>query len=277
MGTRIGLATCRELPGGDPDDHELPGLLGAEWVVWDDPDVAWDRYDRVVLRSTWDYQERRDAFLAWCDRVGPERLRNDPATVRWNTDKRYLVELGEAGLPVVPTTLGATFPTDGSEYVVKPTVSAGSRDTARFTGEDARAHELARRIEASGRTVMVQPYVPSVDERGETALLFFAGTFSHAIRKAPILKRGQDPTSELFAAEEIAPREATAAERAVADAVLRHVSRERDLLYARIDLVEAEDGSPLLLELELTEPSLFFAHAPGSAERFASAVRANLL
>jgi glutathione synthase/RimK-type ligase-like ATP-grasp enzyme len=173
----------------------------------------------------------------------------------------------------VPTQLGAAAleaPLE-HEVVVKPTVSAGSRDTARFSpGEEDRARALAAAIEASGRTPMVQPYLPSVDVRGETALLFFGGSFSHAIHKGPILRPGEDPTTELFAAEEIAPREATAQERAVAERVLGFV--DRDLLYARVDLVEDEDGRPRVLELELTEPSLFFEHAPDSASRFARAV-----
>lgn len=269
MQASFALATCAQMPDGDADDAALPGLLGASFAVWDDPEVDWSRYDRVVVRSTWDYQGRREEFLAWADRLG-DRLVNPPDVLRWNTDKRYLVELAAAGLPVVPTTLGATFPA-GGEYVVKPTVSAGSRDTARFTGEDPRAAELAAAIEASGRTVMVQPYVPSVDERGETALLFFGGTFSHSIRKAPLLRRGEEPTGGLFAEEDITPREATAREREVAEQVLAHV--DRDLAYARVDLVEGEDGEPMLLELELTEPSLFFGHAAGAAERFAEVLQ----
>ena len=271
MPSKIALATCAELPDGDPDDAPLPALLdGAPFVMWDDPAVDWAAFDLVVVRSTWDYQRRREDFLAWADRLG-DRLVNPPDVLRWNTDKRYLVELGNAGLPVVPTQLGLPEQLPGGEYVVKPTVSAGSRDTARFTGEDPRARELAASIEASGRTVMLQPYVPSVDERGETALLFFGGRFSHAIRKAPILKRGEDPTSDLFAAEEITPREATDLERDVAQQVLGFL--EPGLPYARVDLVEDEGGRPVLLELELTEPSLFLAHADGAAERFAETLR----
>lgn len=271
----LALVTCAALPEGDPDDAALARLLpDARWVVWDDPDVDWGAFDLVVVRSPWDYQEQRDRFLAWADRVGPDRLRNPPSVLRWNTDKRYLLELAEAGLPVVPTQLGvAAIADQRGPFVVKPTVSAGSRDTARFEADDrdrARARALAERIEAGGRTAMVQPYVPSVDERGETALLFLGGTYSHAIRKGPILERGAEPTEELFAAEEIRPRTPTDAERAVAEAVLDHVGRD-DLLYARVDLVEDPEGRPLVLELELTEPSLFFEHAPGSAETLARA------
>jgi glutathione synthase/RimK-type ligase-like ATP-grasp enzyme len=277
----IALVTCAELPEGDEDDRELPALLGGEWVRWDDPDVDWAAYELVLVRSPWDYAERAAEFLAWTDRVG-DRLRNPPAVIRWNTDKRYLGELRDAGLPVVPTAFvppDAPLPPElaAGEIVVKPTVSAGSRDTARFhAGERDGAQALADAIHRSGRTVMVQPYIPSVDERGETALLYFGGRFSHAIHKGPLLQRGAGPTEELFAAETIVPRAPTADERRVADAVVAFVAQRfgGDLTYARIDLVEGPDGAPLVLELELTEPSLFFAHAAGSAERFAAAVRA---
>jgi glutathione synthase/RimK-type ligase-like ATP-grasp enzyme len=281
---RVALATCAVFPGGDADDAGLPAALGgADFVLWDDPAADWERYDVVVVRSTWDYHLRRDAFLAWADRLG-SRLVNPPAVLAWNTDKRYLHELAAAGLPVVETALvepGAPFAAPAGEYVVKPTVSAGSRDTARFGAEagardeDAvRAAALVAAIHASGRTAMVQPYVASVDARGETAMLFFDGRFSHAIHKGPLLTRGEGPTDEVFAAETIEAREPTDAERTVAQRIVDW-SAERfggPLTYARVDLVEDAEGAPLLLELELTEPSLFFACASGGAERFADAV-----
>jgi glutathione synthase/RimK-type ligase-like ATP-grasp enzyme len=258
---RVALVTCAELPDGDPDDAPLPAAFGgAPWVVWDDPAVDWDAFDVVLVRSTWDYHDRRDDFLAWADRVG-DRLVNPPDVLRDNTDKRYLARLPRT----VPTTIlepgDALAPFD-REVVVKPTVSAGSRLTARFSpDEHDRAAALVRRIHAAGKAAMVQPYLRSVDARGETALLHFGGMFSHAVRKGPILQPGHEPTGELFAAEELE----------LAREVLATLGRE--VAYARVDVVEGDDGEPLLLELELTEPSLFFAQADdGAVERFAAAV-----
>jgi glutathione synthase/RimK-type ligase-like ATP-grasp enzyme len=277
---RVALATFSVFPDGDVDDAGLPAALGgADFVVWDDPQADWERYDLVVVRSTWDYHARRDVFLQWADRLGP-RLVNPPEVLAWNTDKRYLHEVAEAGLPVVPTALvepGEPFTAPAAEYVVKPTVSAGSRDTARFAGgaqESERATELVQVIHASGRTAMVQPYVASVDTRGETALLFFDGAFSHAIHKGPLLRPGQAPTSEVFAPETIETRAASEAERDVARRIMDWVEQRFGAppLYARIDLVQDAAGAPLLLELELTEPSLFFGQSPGAVQRFAGAV-----
>jgi glutathione synthase/RimK-type ligase-like ATP-grasp enzyme len=287
---RVALATCVHFPDGDADDAGLPEAIGGDvaFAIWDDPAVDWSSFDAVVVRSTWDYQERRDEFLAWARGIG-DRLVNPPAILEWNTDKRYLRELADAGLPVVPTALvapGEAFRAPAGEYVVKPTVSAGSRDTARFggPGHDAaadaeRAAELVAAIHESGRTAMVQPYVASVDARGETALLFFDGVFSHAIHKGPLLERGAAPTSEVFAAETIEPREASDAERAVAERVLAHVAERFGggaPAYARVDVVEDDGGAPLVLELELTEPSLFFAGEPGRLSEFAAAIRRRL-
>jgi glutathione synthase/RimK-type ligase-like ATP-grasp enzyme len=281
---RVALATCAAFPGGDADDAGLPAAIGGDvsFAIWDDPAVDWAAFDLVVVRSTWDYQERRDAFLAWAHGIG-ERLVNPPDVLAWNTDKRYLHELAAAGLPVVPTVLvepGEAFAAPDGEHVVKPTVSAGSRDTARFSaGEGERAAALVAAIHATGRTAMVQPYVASVDARGETALLFFDGAFSHAIHKGPLLRPGAEPASGVFAAETIAPRTPTGAELAVAQRTVEHVARrlgDTPPLYARIDLVEDAGGAPLLLELELTEPSLFFAGDPARLARFGAAVRRRL-
>jgi glutathione synthase/RimK-type ligase-like ATP-grasp enzyme len=271
----IALATCSYFPNGDADDAPLAAALPeARWAVWDDPGVDWAAFDLVVIRSTWDYQERRDEYLAWVRSV--RRILNPPEVIEWNTDKRYLGELPRA-VPTAFLAPGDSFAAFGGEYVVKPTVSAGSRHTARFgPGDEARAAALVAEIHAGGRTAMVQPYVEAVDELGETALLYFDGAYSHAIRKGPILRPGVAPTSDVFAPEEIEPREPPADERALADEVVAFV-RERfgDLAYTRVDIVRGDDG-PHVLELELTEPSLFFLQGDGAADRFAAAIRSRV-
>ncbi|HLL67742.1 MAG TPA: hypothetical protein VK453_18805 [Micromonosporaceae bacterium] len=287
-GARVALVTCAELAGLDPDDRHLLDPLGERGLavapaIWDDPSVDWSGYALVVLRSPWDYTSRREEFLAWADKV--PRLRNPAAVLRWNTDKRYLTELAGAGVPVVPTDWFAPGhrwdPGADGEVVIKPTVSAGSRDSGRYDLADTAARTLARahldRLHAAGRVAMVQPYVPSVDSAGETALIYLGGRYSHAIRKGPILD-GPDfgPDGSLYRTEDITPREPTAAERAAADRVLAALPfPAADLLYARVDLVPGS-GEPLLMELELTEPSLFFRTAAGSAERFADVILASV-
>jgi len=267
----IALATCSYFPNGDADDALLAAALPeARWAVWDDPSVDWSAFDLVVIRSTWDYQERRDEFLEWVRSV--PRIVNPPEVIEWNTDKRYLGELPGA-VHTEYVAPGESFSAPGGEYVVKPTVSAGSRHTARFgPGEEGRAAALVAEIHASGRTAMVQPYLSAIDTLGETALLYFDGAYSHAVRKGPILRPGAEPTGEVFAAEDIEPRDPPADERALADQI---VARFDDLAYVRVDIVRGADA-PLLLELELTEPSLFFLQGNGAADRFAAAIRSRL-
>ena len=128
-----------------------------------------------------------------------------------------------------------------------------------------------QRLIDSGRSAVLQPYLASVDERGETALLFYKGQFSHAIRKGPMLTAGTEQEPGLFVKEDITPRVPSADELRTAERVLAAVPHGTPL-YARVDLLANDDGTPMLLELELTEPSMFFAHAPGSAARFAAAI-----
>lgn len=279
-GTRIGLATCAQYADLDVDDRLLLEPLArlgvtAEPAVWNDPAVDWARLDAVVLRSTWDYPERLDAFLAWVNAV--PHLLNAPPIVRWNVDKHYLLEMAGAGIPIVPTRIaepgqspaGRGWAPDWPEVVVKPTVSAGSRDTARFANDDTRLAALVGRIHAAGRAVMLQPYQPAVDTEGETSLIFIDGAFSHAIRKGPLLPPDGSVTAALFAPEEITARVATPEEQSLGRRVLEQVvARFGVPLYARVDLLPG----PLLIEVELVEPSLFLEHAPGAAERFARAI-----
>ena len=229
----VALATISELPELDDDGPALLAALAEEGVTgrpvaWDDDLADWGAFDLVVVRCTWDYPDRYAEFLSWAEHVAAVSLLANPLPVlRWNTDKRYLSELVGAGLPVVPTAWiapGQPFELPGAEIVVKPAVSVGSRDTARYLPADAaRARAHVERLTGEGRTVMVQPYVASVDADGETALLWLGGAFSHAIRKGPLLRRGTKLVEGLFAQEDISARTPAPDELAVAERVLRAV------------------------------------------------------
>jgi glutathione synthase/RimK-type ligase-like ATP-grasp enzyme len=281
--TDVAIATCSLLPDLDSDEQQLiPALeacgLSAEPRVWDDPDVRWDDFRVVVIRSTWDYSERRDAFLEWAASV--PRVLNAVPVLTWNTDKTYLRDLAESGIPTVPTTWLERGPGDreirlpAGSVVVKPAISSGAQNTSRFGPDD---HEAARshvvRLLNGGREVMVQPYVASVDARGETGLIYIDGAFSHAIRKGALLRASGVATDELWAREDITRRIPDADEHALADAVLDALPWAREtLLYARVDLVRGDEGSPLLLELELAEPSLFLGLGSDAALRLAKGI-----
>lgn len=294
MRTPIALVTCAALPDLHPDDHVLRDVLHARGfdvstVQWDDPSVDWSVFELVLIRSTWDYHDRRDHFIAWADRVAAvTTLRNPIDVLRWNTDKTYLGELADAGVPTVPTTILRTVddvaawnpPADAASVVVKPTVSAGSNNTSRHlndpAGIDAARVQLTDLI-ASGRVMMAQPYLDSVDEAGETALLFFGGEFSHAIRKGPLLDLGAggERADGLYLKETIDPRTPGDDELALGRKVLAALPLETPL-YARIDLIRGADGAPVVLEVELSEPSLFFEHSDGAADRLADEIAAML-
>lgn len=265
-----------------------------ETPCWDDPAVDWASFDAALLRSTWDYVPRAVEFRAFIERVSTlTRLHNPPALVVWSLDKHYLADLAAAGVPTVPTCFVepgddaaralAAFLSEGlarstpnaaiggaAEYVVKPAIGAGSKDAARYRLEaiddHSRAVDHVASLLVAGRSVMLQPYLTSVDADGETAMVYLDGRLSHAIRKGPLLAAGADLVEGLFAAEDIRPREPGKDEGRVAKAAFNAIPGPPPL-YARIDLVRDAGGQPVVLELELVEPSLFFEHGPGAAER----------
>jgi hypothetical protein len=282
----IAWATGARFAAADPD---LPRLADAarragvdsRVAVWDAPGESWDD-DLVVVRSCWDYVPRRSEFLTWAQSV--PRLANPAATIGWNTDKTYLAELATLGVAVVPTAWNATqredLPAADAEtaWVVKPTVSAGSADTARWSDVE-QALEHSRALVAAGRPTMVQPYLDAVDRDGETGLLFFGGRFSHAFVKGALLEPDVAPRAEPELSEHIAPRTPRPDQVALAERVLEAATRclGDEPLYARIDLVDGPDGAPRLLELELTEPSFFLEHAgPEAADALVAAALARI-
>lgn len=290
-GVRIAIASFEGMPPDFRDDERLVAALRSrdaevEVIAWDRPGVAWSGFDAVVVRSTWDYARRREEFLAWADGVG-DRLHNAASLLRWNTDKHYLADLAGDGIGVVPTRYvapGEAPPELEGEIVVKPTVSAGGRDTGRF-GPSAHREALAliSAIQDSGRTAMVQPYMPVVDEIGETAVLMIDGEFAHALRKRAVLRPDEvaPVRDDAVGAAEImydpglvTPTDATAAQVDHARAIVADLAERFDYrpLYARIDTIPGPGGEPLLLELEAVEPNFYLDQVPATIERVAEAV-----
>jgi glutathione synthase/RimK-type ligase-like ATP-grasp enzyme len=300
MSVRIALATSRELPDLDADDHGLVAALRARGAavtlpVWDNPAADWN-VDVVLVRSTWDYSERRDAFVAWAERVESTTTLCNPAPMlRWNTDKRrYLTDLDKAGVPIVPTlwlerrvgrnedlgdpragdvghiarmVSGATWAKQARAVVIKPIIGAGSRDTVKVTMDDLPG--FGQRFvddNAPKQALMVQPFLPGIAE-GETSLIYLDGRYSHAVCKRPA---AGDFRSQPEFGSDVRAVEPSASERAIADHAL-HICGGAPL-YARVDLVRGLDDKPCVIELEVTEPCLYFGWAEGSAERFADAV-----
>jgi O-ureido-D-serine cyclo-ligase len=284
-----------------PIDYDMTLLLDActaaglvaEVRDWDDPAVDWSVYDAVLLRSPWTYVDRLPAFLAWCERVDAVTdLHNPLPVVRWSLNKLYMADLAAHGVPVVPSTFVSpdTAPAvavrqflalhpEAREIVVKPTVGAYSKDVQRFGRSleaDAAAH--VARMCSDGLVALLQPYVESVDRDGETDLIYFDGVYSHAIRKSPMLM--SDGTVNVPTFESRTTREADEDERAVASAALAaagaHLMLDRPLAYARVDVIRGADGAPIVLELELCEPSLNLSFTDHGANRFAQAMAGRL-
>jgi catechol 2,3-dioxygenase-like lactoylglutathione lyase family enzyme len=285
---RVALATCRTLPDLDEDTRRLIGPLAARGIsatpaVWDDPAVDWASFDLVVIRSCWDYVQRHNDFLEWTSRV--THLANPPAVIAWNTHKTYLRTLEVRGIPIVPTTWlqpeeGWTAPETG-DWIIKPAVSLASLDSGKYRMDDPAQRRLAvehvRRLHAANRTVMLQPYMHRIDEEGETALVYLGGVFSHAMRKAAVLTGPDEGVDRRFLSRgglQLRLHQPTARELRTAKQVLAAVpGGAGQLLYARVDLVAGVDG-PTLMELELTEPQLYFRDAAGAADRMAAAIDA---
>lgn len=283
------------------NDYDMPLLLEAchasgfcaEICDWEDTAVQWSSYDAALLRSPWNYTERLPEFLRWCEHVAAlTHLFNPFPVACWALDKHYLADLAALDVPIVPTTFVAvdmdanvaicTFlgaHPDSGEIVVKPTVGAYSKDVQRFSRCCAgQASDYVEQLQRQGQGVMLQPYLASIDRVGETNLVYFDGVYSHAIRKSAMLMA--DGTVNVPTQDLRQSRVADDAERMVAEATLQaamqYLNLQRPLLYARVDLIQDDSGRPVVLELEICEPSLNLPFAEGSALRFACAIARRL-
>jgi len=282
---RIAIATCADYPELKGDDELLCEALGergceAESVVWDEKGVEWGKFDLCLVRSTWDYHDKYEEFLAWTQRVeATAALHNPAALIAWNSNKTYLRQLDDTGVPTVPTLwvergsaidLGhALSERDWDEVVVKPAVDLGAKNLHRVQPGDEANSALASVLARSN--AMVQPFLPSLESEGELSLIYIEGSFSHAVHKHPAKGdfRVQSIWGGTMAASEAEAQHLEIAQRAL-------VQLKDPPLYARIDLVNDLAGQPALIELELIEPNLYLSTHQAAAKHLANAVISQL-
>ena len=287
---RVALVTYEARPDPTEDDGLLADALSRRGAIvrgvpWSDPSADWTAYDAVVVRSCWDYFLRADEFHAWLDRLEREdaRVMNDVRTLRWNSDKTYLRDVAERGVPIIPTrwldrrstsSLAELRRVTGwSELVVKPTVSGGAHRTwrARPDAEGDDEPRLATMIE-NGAT-MVQPLLAEIEREGEWSLVFFAGRYSHSVLKRPRTGDFRVQREHGGSLEPAAPsREMIAAAERVLAAIPFGGGPP---LYARVDGCVV-GGELLLMELELLEPELFLRCAAEAPDRLGEAILSRL-
>ena len=284
---RVALATYESAPGLAPDDRPLiPALDGvgirAEPAVWSDRSVEWESYDAVVIRSCWDYHLRVAEFFSWLDRLESAGVRvcNPPGLVRWNADKRYLLDLARRGVPTIPTMIAlrgrprdveAIVHAEGwRRVVVKPAISASGYETHCLEGPfDDAARETIARV-AGLSHVLVQPFVEEIPRDGELSFTFIDGRFSHAA-----IKRAR-PGEFRVQTEHGGSVETTTVDASLIEQAGRVLAAIEDVpLYARVDGVVRESDL-LLMELELIEPNVFLGARAGAVDDFAAAIRARL-
>ncbi len=276
---RIGLVTNKEHANLTPDDrlvlgHVLPDRVAIEPAVWD-ADIDWMTFDGLIIRSPWDYTQKYPAFLQWLVRIEKTGIPmwNPPDIVRWNSDKKYLVDLAEKGFQVPPTAYikhwdrlyldELDLDADGW-FVIKPTVSASGKRTYKVTLDQEGQNTFDNLVLQTD--VMVQAFMPEIESEGEYSFIFFWGEFSHAAIKRP--QNGDFRVQTYYGGT---VRGVQAPDHLIEQARSVVASVATPLMYARVDGVN-RGGTLILMELELIEPSLYLASHPDAPARFAHAI-----
>lgn len=278
---RIAVATCTGYDDLKVDDELLREAFadrGAEAisVVWDGDDHDWEEFDLCLVRSTWDYHDAYPAFLEWTRKVeAATALRNPAELIAWNSEKTYLRELADAGVPTVPTVwvgrdsepdAEAILKEQGWEMAVtKPAVDLGAKNLHRVRAGSGEAQPALEAVLERGEA-MLQPFLPSLESEGELSLIYIDGELSHAVRKSPA--PGDFRVQSIWGGTMEAAKPG-AGEMEIGDSALAQLAEPP--LYARVDLVTDPDGNPCLIELELIEPNLYLMTYPSAAATLAEA------
>lgn len=242
-------------------------------VHWDDTSVNWQDFDLAVVRSPWNYSNLREEFVAWAYRAQElTNLQNPAKIIEANTDKLYLIDLAKV-VPIIPTTFIKEekeaeakikeLLSQNQALAIKPNIGAGAALASRVTNASDATLAIAKILQA-GFVAMVQPYLPEVDTIGEVAIVLIGGEISHAVKKVPALTVGGhgDPQESVYVTQEM---------RDFVQKISSSLSYFDDLLYARVDVVPTQAGL-VLMELELTEPTLFLEQCPQGATRLANEI-----
>ncbi|WP_157986667.1 ATP-grasp domain-containing protein [Chitinophaga alhagiae] len=287
MAKRIALVTCEaQATEHDGEDAQLQAWLQGKGLevnreVWSNPQTDWKSYHLVVLKSTWDYHEQAAAFHGWLRslQAAGVAVQNPADTVIWNSNKKYLPEIADSGLPVIPTALLPQGSLPGLEtffnrwntaqIVIKPSISAGARNTLLLRREEAVAEEDKLYIMLQAEDYLVQPYLPEV-EQGEWSFLFFGGRFSHSLLKVP--KAGDFRVQHIHGGT-YAPAGAGAVFEEKAAVYVQQFAK--DTLYARVDGI-IRNNEFYLMELELIEPYLFLSTTPDGFDNYYKALASKL-
>ena len=269
----IALATAAHLPNGSEDDQVLIEALRVRGVavttaIWDQP-AHWDRFDAVVIRSVWDYHLKFTRFQEWLELLEATgaNIHNTVDVIRWNADKRYMLDLEARGIRITPTrvltasdevSLERVLRSAGwREAVVKPAVSSTGYETW-FVHTPSTAQDEGRFTRQRIRMdVLVQEFAPGVRD-GELSFVFLAGQYSHCVLKRAAGTEFRIHVEHGGSVESHYPSDAHIAwAQSVMDAVTEPWT------YARVDAV-ADDHGLMLMELELLDPELFFKYKPSS-------------
>ena len=282
---KIALLTCATWPGIQEKERaiaqEFSPHIQADVVVWNDPAVNFSDYQCLVFRTVWDYFEHPEAFSAWLEKIALLGVKtiNPVAAIRRNQHKFYLKELQELDVDIIPTVfiaknsgldLATLIPKHWQRVIIKPAVSGGAYLTRLFDRTEIASVVAEYTTIAAVRDLLIQPFMPEIQEHGELSLLFFGGKFSHAVLKTP--STGEFRVQSQFGGNY---RAIDVSEEVLATAQKIIAAFGGDLVYARVDGI-ISDGKFLLMELELIEPDLYFNYDPGAKRRYIAALEAAL-
>ena len=282
---KIALLTCATWPGIQEKERaiaqEFSPHIQADVVVWNDPDVNFSDYQCLIFRTTWDYFEHPEVFAAWLEKIAQLGIKtiNPISAIRRNQHKFYLKDLQDLGVAIIPTVfiqknsgldLATLIPDEWKRVIIKPAVSGGAYLTRLFERSEIASVEAEYGPIAAERDLLIQPFMPEIQEQGELSLLFFGGKFSHAVLKRPSAGefRVQSQFGGNYKALEVSGELIEDAQKIIA-------TFGGELIYARVDGV-ISDGKFLLMELEIIEPDLYFDYDLGAKKRYVSALEAAL-
>ncbi len=280
---RCALLTCEDLENNILDEDRLERALEAkkwqyEWIPWTRDGVDWDSFDCALVRTTWDYTTNTPLFLQKLQFVAQSgcRLFNSYDTICRNTQKTYLKTFQDQGLPIIPTLwlhvedLQKLQESVNSlavrKVVLKPQVGAGAKNT--FLVETDNDQQWKQAFAALvDQAIMVQPFMEQVVKQGEFSAHFFNKQLSHVVLKTP---KANDFRSQEEFGSWVRKVDLTSSQLAFCEKILNQIAEPT--LFARVDFICNEEGKPLLNELELIEPSLYFRYDESAAPKMVEAL-----
>lgn len=272
----VAIVSCDKWKNKSLEDLYLKHSLNkqnckVDIISWEDKTIDYSKYDLIIIRSIWGFQENKTKFENWLNMLETQKIKvlnpinviknNYDKEIQFNILNKYNIEtIKTFFLPINKNIksrildLKTNNDLENNLIVLKPTISEGSKDVY-LVGDNRYEfnniidiNEVYNKYKNNKSKLMVQPFMKEIFD-GEYSICCINNKITHGIIK---YKNAFTKTNMIkyIPADKI--------DHKIIEIVnnILNIKEYKDNLFLRIDFVKQKKKF-LVMEVELLDPNLF--------------------